>query len=47
MLVIDVTVSKAVTPDIKKKGKSTIGVRVKMREEFKASKYQSVCITIG
>ena len=39
-LVIDVTVSNAVTPDIKnKKGKPIPGVMAKKREEHKMKKY--------
>jgi hypothetical protein len=46
-LVIDVTVSNAVTPDIKKKGKPTAGVMARKREDVKILKYQAACVAIG
>ena len=46
-LVVDVTVSNAVTPDIKKKGKPTVGVMARKREDVKILKYQTACVAIG
>ena len=47
-LVIDVTISNVITPDLKdKKGKPLPGVVTKEREIFKCKKYQEACLAVG
>ena len=47
-LLIDVTVSNLITPDLKNKvGKPTPGVKALSREVSKAAKYQDTCHNMG
>ena len=49
-LIIDVTISNAVMPDIKNKGKPTGRVMAKKEkghQDIKISKYQTACAAIG
>ena len=48
LLVIDVTTSNVVTPDIEdKRGKPSTGVRRKSREVRQSAKLQGLCYAVG